>query len=340
MKKTCITVVIVSYKSAQLTIDSLQSVQQERANNPALEIKVVVLDNASGDAPAVEQAVSQQAWSDWVTVLTAPYNGGFGYGNNYAFHYALNHWSVDYFHLLNPDAQLRPNAMITLVDFLKSRRDVGIVGSSFETQDGKIWPYAFRFPSLLSEFESAIKLGLVTKLLKNWTLPVTMTQVSQEIDWVAGASMMIKRELVEHLRGFDESFFLYYEETDFCLRAKRAGFSTWYVPDSRVMHILGQSTKVTELTDQPKRLPAYWFESRINYLVKNQGILLTVLIDIVTITAYILSSAKRLLKKLLGKSEVSVPYYLTDLMKHSPIFPMNWELKPFASPLPAVKSSI
>ena len=79
------------------------------------------------------------------------------------------------------------------------------------------------------------------------------------------------RGLFSAIGGLDENYFLYFEETDFCLRARKAGFATWYVPQSRVMHIAGQSTKVTEVSDTPKRLPGYWFESRRRYYAVTFG---------------------------------------------------------------------
>jgi len=334
MSDICVTVIIVSYKSAQLTVDSLASVYQEKIKHPHLKVNVVVVDNASGDTPIIASAVEKSQWSDWVTVLTAPKNGGFGYGNNYGFNYALKHWPVDYFHLLNPDTQMRSGSLNALVAFMQENPSVGISGSSFETLDGESWPYAFRFPGIISEFETALKFAPVTKLFKNKTLPVVMGDQNMPIDWVAGASMMIRRDLVQLLRGFDESYFLYYEETDFCLRAKRAGYATWYVPSSRVMHILGQSTKVTEITDKPKRLPRYWFESRASYFLKNHGLLNVLVIDAVTVFACVLTAFKRFIKRrLMNKTEESVPSYITDLITNSPWLSTNRKQKPFISPL-------
>ena len=124
--------------------------------------------------------------------------------------------------------------------------DVGIAGSSFENVDGSDWPFAFRFPSILSELEEGLQTGLVTRVFRSWVVTKQMSSVPQPIDWVPGASMMIRRAVVDAIGGLDENYFLYFEETDFCLRALKAGFPTWYVPESRVMHIAGQSSKITE----------------------------------------------------------------------------------------------
>lgn len=334
MASISVTVIIVSYQSASLTIDALKSVELEQKKFPGLSIKAVVVDNASGDTPEIAKAIKAQQWGKWAMILTAPRNGGFGYGNNFGFSYALDNWDVDYFHVLNPDTQVREGAINTLVQFLEAYDTAGIAGSSFETLDGEPWPYAFRFPSISSEFEGAIKLGLVTSIFKNRKVPIEMGHDNVMADWLLGASMMIKVELVKELRGFDESFFLYFEETDLLQRAKKAGYESWYVPESRVMHIFGQSTKVTEITDQPKRLPTYWFESRTNYFLKNNGLLSTLIIDILVVFGSGLNAIKRWFKKiLLNKHEAATPYFITDLIANSAWLTRNRKRKPFISSL-------
>lgn len=330
MEKTNIAVIIVSYKTAQLTIESLSSVSQERTINPALNINAIVVDNASGDTEEIAAAIDENQWSNWVTLLTAPVNGGFGYGNNLGFKHVIEKQDVDFFHLLNPDAQLKPNAISALVSFFESHPDAGIAGSSFVNGDGSLWPIAFRFPTVLSEIDSGVNWGLVTKLLKKYSVAVHMIQTRQPIDWVAGASVMIRRDAIEKLSGFDESYFLYYEETDFCLRAKHIGISTWYVPDSKVMHIAGQSTKVTERDAKPKRLPNYWYESRRMYYMKNHGTFYTIFTDICTILANLSGNLKRTVT---GKSNEKIPHFITDILKNSPIFATNRKLKAFHSQL-------
>lgn len=329
MTDITVTVVIVSYQSAALTIDCLHSIRAE-LDVAGIKIYVVVVDNASGDAPAISEEVEQNHWNEWVSVLTAPRNGGFAYGNNVGFEYALRRGPVDYFHLLNPDTVLRAGAIAELVKFMQSCPEAGIAGSSFENSDGSLWPIAFRFPSVLSELAAGVQLNIVSRVLRPWVVPVPMEQKNQPIDWVAGASMMLRRSAVEQLRGFDEGYFLYYEETDLCLRAKRAGWSTWYVPASRVMHIAGQSTKVTEREARPKRLPSYLFESRRRYFVKNYGLAYFMIVDLVAILAAIAGAIKR---SVMGNSEDGVPCFISDMVMNSVIFSANRRVGSFCSRL-------
>jgi N-acetylglucosaminyl-diphospho-decaprenol L-rhamnosyltransferase len=312
-----VAVVIVTYKSAQLTIQSLRSLESERAIS-GLNIRAIVVDNASGDLPTIQQALAPNEWSSWVTLVLAPMNGGFAYGNNLGVQHAYAAATPDYIYLLNPDAEVRPGAISSLVRFLDARPDVGIAGSSFEYLDGRDWPIAFRFPTIWSELSQGLYVGLVARLLKKWIVARRMTRITQPTDWICGASMMIRPAVFTAIGGFDENYFLYFEETDFCNRARKAGFSTWYVPESRVMHIMGQSTRITDATLELQRLPAYWFESRRRYFAVSFGVGHAMLIDMVAFVAGSLGLVKRIAQR-----RPRVPHYLRDLFKHSILWPRN-----------------
>lgn len=315
MPDVTVAVIIVSYKSAALAIESLRSVQAERAADGGLGIRAVVVDNASGDFPRITQAVTENGWSSWVATVLAPRNGGFAYGNNLGIRHALRNGGADYVYLLNPDTQVRTGAIAALVRFLESQPRIGIAGSSFENEDGSDWPIAFRFPSLVSELSQALGLGPVMRLLDRWAVAREMSQLEpQPVDWICGASMMVRAAVLEAIGGLDEGYFLYFEETDFCLRARRAGFPTWYVPQSRVMHVGGQSTGVTERNTAPRRLPAYWFDSRRRYFTKAFGIAHAMAIDLAVLATYPCGWLKRLA---LRQRHGSVPHYYRDFIRGS-----------------------
>ena len=314
-----VAVVIVTYRSAQLTIESLRSLSGERSAS-GLGLTAVVVDNASGDLPAIAEAIVANGWSDWVTCVLAPINGGFAYGNNLGIQEANTKGTPTYIHLLNPDTQVRPGAIGSLVQFLEDHPDVGIAGGSFENSDGTDWPFAFRFPTLLSELDSRLEVGVVTRLLRAWVVARIMTKVPQRVDWVSGASMMIRSAVFAEIGGLDENYFLYFEETDFCFRARRVGYSTWYVPQSRVMHIAGQSTKVDERNAAAKRMPPYWFESRRRFFAVTYGIPCAMLIDIVALSAHVLGLLKRVF---LFRMRSAIPHFFRDLAHHSVLWPRN-----------------
>jgi len=319
-----IAVVIVTYRCAQLTIDSVRSLESERST-AGMSVRAIVVDNASGDLPALAEAVELNQWSSWVTLVEAPRNGGFAYGNNVGIAHAWASRRPSYLYLLNPDAQVRPGAIASLVRFLEGRPEVGIVGGSFENLDGSDWPIAFRFPSLMSEIVQGLEFGLATHVLRRWEVARHMDKASQQVDWISGASMMIRPEVFTAVGGLDENYFLYFEETDFCRRAKQAGFLTWYLPESRVMHIGGQTTNVSDLTRGTKRLPDYWFDSRRRYFVVTYGVAEAMAIDIVAVIAHALGSLKRIT---LQPTRAGVPHFIRDLIRHSVWWPRNRKFVP------------
>jgi GT2 family glycosyltransferase len=316
--------VIVSYKTAELVKNLIASLAHERAAEATrgVELRAVVVDNASGDAEAIEQAVASGGHDGWVKVLRAPENGGFSYGNNLGFRHGFELPEVpEFFFMLNPDTEVRPGAVRALVEFFDQHPDAGIAGSSLEFKDGSPWPYAFRYPSLLSELDNGLRLGLVSKLLRKHVVARLMSSTSEQVDWLPGAAMMVRRQVIERLGGLDQTYFLYFEETDFCLKVKKAGYTIWYVPGSRVMHIAGQSTGVTGFQLVAKPLPDYWFESRRRYFAKNHGLAYAVATDVVLLASHALGQAKERFLK--GHKAPGVPHFAQDIFRHSVLHKAN-----------------
>jgi hypothetical protein len=320
--------VIVSHKSSELVKNLLASLAHERPAEAAhgITLRAVVIDNASDDAGPIQRAVVAAGQGDWVTVISAARNGGFAYGNNVGFRHGFAQATVpDFFYLLNPDTEVRGGAIGALVDFFDRHADAGIAGSSLEFADGRPWPFAFRFPSLLGELDHGLRLGLMTRLLRNHIVTRPMGSVPEPVDWMPGASMMVRRKVIEDAGGMDEAYFLYYEETDHCRKVKAAGFTIWYVPESRVMHIGGQSTGVTTQPEVPRRLPAYWYESRRRYFAKNHGVPYAMATDAVLLLAHLLGHAKERLKT---QRHAEVPYFARDVLHHSVLRKANRTLVP------------
>lgn len=314
-------IVIVNYRTANLVINCLRSLEKEIQT--LVGTRVVVVDNPSGDdsVEKISAAIATEGWSEWASLLSAEQNGGYAYGNNLAIRPALQFSNPpDYFWLLNPDTVVRPGALKALVDYMEQHPKVGIAGSSFEEVNGEPWPIAFRFPTMFSELDSALRLGVVSKLLSKWVLVRTMGNEPCQVDWLPGASMLIRRQVFDSVGLMDEKYFLYYEETDFCLQAKRSGWECWYVPQSRVMHIAGQSTGVTVRNERPKRLPTYWFDSRRRYFVKNYGLLYAILSDSVWLSGFILWRMRRLIQR---KPDSDPPNLLEDFVRNSVLLKGN-----------------
>lgn len=308
-----ILVVIVNYRTARLTIDCLRSLAPQV--DPA-EMRVVVTDCASGDdSPGViSDAIAANGWSAWTTLMPLERNGGFAYGNNAAIVPAMQSASrPEYVLLLNPDTIARPGAIQALVDFLDAHPQAGIVGSRLEDPDGTPQQSAFRFPSIQSEFEGGIRLGVVSRLLRRYIVARPAADQPHLTDWLAGASMMIRAQVFDAIGYLDERFFMYFEEVDFCRRARRAGWPCWYVPASRVVHLVGQSSGVTDVKLR-KRRPPYWFASRKRYFVKNHGRGYACLADAAWSIGFALWRARRFVQR---REDPDPPSLLSDFLRHS-----------------------
>lgn len=311
-----VAVVIVNYRTAELTLRALAALAVE-SRRPELTLQVIVVENASGDEARLREGIAPYA--SFARLLVSPVNGGFGAGNNLGVRSLLGDGvRPRYVHFLNPDTVPREGAVLELVRFLEAHPRVGAAGSQFEDDDGTPWRMGFRFPSPLGELEGGACIGPISRLLdKHKTaLPLGVEPVS--VDWLAGASIMFRREVLEQLGGFDEAYFLYFEETDLCLRTKAAGWEIWYVPASKVMHIRGQSTGVTAINVKPKRLPRYWYESRRRYFVKNHGYGYAAVADLAYLAGNAIGSLRHALE---GRPRP--PRLLRDFVRESVLFAKN-----------------
>ena len=314
-------VVIVNYKTPELTIDCLKSLVSEVQSLPG--IRVVVTDNASSDRSAeqIQTAIDTNGWGEWASLMPLEKNGGFAFGNNEAIRPALESSNPPfYILLLNPDTIVLPGALKELWNFMEKNPEAGIAGSRLENRDGSPQRSAFRFPTILSELDSGLRLGLVSKLLSKWIVAPPVPEEICQTDWVAGASMIVRREVFERVGLMDESYFLYYEEVDFCLQANKAGWSCWYVPQSRVIHLVGQSSGIDSAKQLKKRLPKYCFESRQRYFIKNYGWLYVIATDLVWTFCYILWQLRRLIQ---NKPYVDPPNLFVDFVQNSSFFNLN-----------------
>jgi len=325
-------VVIANYRVAHLTIDCLRSLAEEIGSVPGTH--VAVCENGTGDdsAERIQKAITDNGWGSWCTLTAVSPNLGFTGGNNVILRPALQ--SADppqYVMLLNADTVVRPNALRPLVDFMDKHPKAGIAGSRLEYPDGTPQRSAFRFPTHLSEFEASLKLGLVSRLLERRVVAPPVPEHACEADWVGGASIIIRRDVLQDIGVLDEGYYTHFEDVDFCFNARKAGWPVWYVPESRVMHLVGQSTGIT--VKNPKRLPRYFFEARRRYFLKNHGTMYAALAD----AGLIIGLALWRLRVLLGKPDSSPPYFLRDSIRHS-VFLTGFKLRVVQNPALALQS--
>lgn len=309
-------IVILNYRTPELVVAGLRALEDEVRG--LSKTRVVAVDGGSNDeSPAIIQsAIDRHGWGQWCALMALEHNRGFAAGNNAAIRPALEEDPPpDFVLLLNPDTEIRPGAVRVLVEYLQANPEVGIAGSRLEDPDGTAQVSAFRFPSVSSELLEGLQLGLAQRLLPDKAVPVLpIPERSARVDWLAGASMLIRREVFEAAGLMDEGYFLYFEEVDFCLNAYRAGWPTHYVPESRVIHYVGQATGVSDERVVRKRIPKYWFESRERFFTKNYGGMKRRLADLAFASAF---ATYRVRQRLQRKADQEPPRRWRDFVQYN-----------------------
>jgi GT2 family glycosyltransferase len=184
--------------------------------------RIVVVDNGTGtlDAPAVAGA------APGAELVRAPHNLGFAGGHNLVMRRALADGATHVF-LLNNDARLEPDCLDALLDVAAGPR-VGAVGAKvLEADDpGRLW---------LAWGRVTWRAALVERVGRG-APDGSPFAVVREVDWVAGCAMLLTREALETVGGFDEDFFAYHEDVDWCVTARERGFRVLFAPAARVVH--------------------------------------------------------------------------------------------------------
>ncbi len=305
-------IIIVNYRTAELSIDSLRSLSTQVADLGGG--RVVVIDNNScdGSVDKINVAIEREGWSGWVSVIPLDRNGGFAYGNNAGIRAALaspDH--VDFVMLLNPDTVAREGAVKSLVEFMGTHPRAGIAGSLLENPDGDVECSAHRIHSPLSELVAGARLGFLSRLLHRYVVSDSPAAEMHQCDWVSGAGMIVRRSVFEKVGLMDEGYFLYFEEVDFCWRVKREGWEVWYVPQSRVMHLEGASTGIRV---KARRRAKYWYDSRRRFFVKHYGVLGLVMADILWAHGRVTLLLRRLLGLGGGRGDDDPARFMSDLL--------------------------
>jgi hypothetical protein len=300
--------ILLNFRTAAMTLEAAEAAVRAMEG---VEGAITIVDNASGDGSAavLAQAIAERGWAR-VRLIESPVNGGFGAGNNVGIRAGLPGGArPDYVYLLNSDAFPAPGAIAALRDHLQAHPEAGLAGSHIHGPEGDAHLTAFRFPSPAGEFEAQVRFGPVTRALSRHVIAPPLPAATTRVDWLAGASLMIRQEVIEGIGGFDETFFLYFEETDLCLRAARAGWQTHYVVESRVAHIGSASTGMKTWG----RIPGFWLDSRWHYFATNHGTGGAVAATLALLSGGVLW---RLRVALQGKPRVDPPGFLRDLARH------------------------
>ncbi|MDJ0732380.1 MAG: glycosyltransferase family 2 protein [Crocosphaera sp.] len=260
-------IVIINYRTPQLVIDSLQSLQPQIDSS---RHRVMLVDNDSGDnsVPILKQAIEDYHWESWVTLIPSPVNGGFSAGNNIGIKAA----TAKAYLLLNSDTIVRSGAIASLETALEKHPEAGLISPRLEWPDETPQISCFRYHSPVSQFIEGAATGPITKLLNGYDVPIPVRDTPFEPQWTSFACVLIRQEVIEQIGLMDEGYFMYFDDVDYCRRAKNAGWTVLHWPDARVVHLRGGSGSVKSDVAARKRPRPYLYASRSRYFAKFYGI--------------------------------------------------------------------
>jgi len=232
-----LSVIILNYNVMDFLRQCLKSIYD---NTHQITFEVLVVDNNSKDdsVKMVKEEFPE------VKVIENSYNAGFAKANNQGLEISRGRYAI----LLNNDTLILPGALDKLVQFMDEHPETGAVGSKVLNADGTIQLSCRSFPSHINAiFNSSSPLTkLFPKnrfsskyLMKDWD-----HNKGREVDWISGACLLVRREVVEDVGGLDEDYFMFCEDTDWCYRIKKRGWKIYYVPEASIIHYGGQASKL------------------------------------------------------------------------------------------------
>jgi hypothetical protein len=250
-----VSIVIVSYNTRDLLDACLTSIYRSR---PGMAFEVIVVDNNSSDG----SVPMLQSRFKLVSVIINNENLGFAAACNQGIRIARG----EYILLLNSDTEILSDTLFRLRRLLSSIRPelkIGIIGCKIVNSDGTLQYSAGKFPSIWSTITDMFKPRHKRKYY------LSGYDEAHEVDWVTGAFMLIDRRLIQDAGLMDERYFMYYEEVDYCLKAKNMGWKVFYWPSIGIIHKKPHAYKLDEVSEKVmteiRRSHLYYFRKNHNY---------------------------------------------------------------------------
>ena len=229
-------VVLVHYKTPDCLSACLDSIAR---NRDGLAVEIVVVDNASHDGAADRLRRERPD----VRVIENDRNAGYATAVNQG----MRATTGEFFLVMNPDCILRPGALATLVEFMRTHPRAGIAGPQMLDPDGSLQYSARGFPSpwtfVFSRYSPLTRWFPRNRFSRRYLMSDWDHSTARDVDWLSGACVLVRRRTVDEVGPMDESFFMYHEDIDWCRRIRQAGWSVTYVPEAVVVHEIGASRR-------------------------------------------------------------------------------------------------
>lgn len=250
MKMIDVSIIIVNYNTLELTDKCIESIIKKTEE---IKYEIILVDNASQDGSKDHFEKKKN-----IKYLYLNKNIGFGAGNNKGFE--ISRGRNIFF--LNPDTELKTNAVKILSNFLDKHNKVGICGGNLINEEEKpVFSYSKIFPSILSEFDQGVCNFYIQKTLFRNSYFYNYTKKPHKVAFVSGANLMIKRYIFEEVGKFDERYFLYFEETILEKKVRDLGYYIYNIPEAIIYHYEGKS-----FSFKPERERRYFQNRKLFFL--------------------------------------------------------------------------
>lgn len=251
-----LSIIIINYKTKELTANCLNSLFY--LPNPETR-EIILIDNASNDGSA---EYLENKFGNKIKLIKNDRNLGFAGANNQGATFAQG----DYLIFLNSDTIVNQNFWSPCIDVIQNNKGIAIVSPRLKLPDGSYQKASFGiFPSFWN---------LLTQKTKK-EIKINTAQNFQEVDWVSGCSLIIKKDVFEKIGGWDDHFFLYYEDIDICKTARKYGYKSAVVNNTKIIHLGGQSLSAN------KEKEIIYYTSQDYYFKKHHGVLISLLVKVV-----------------------------------------------------------
>lgn len=234
MKNQTLDIIIVNFNSSDYTIKCIHSIYASRM---AFQIRIIVVDNGSYDYPdRIKQTFPE------IDLFINKKNHGFAKAVNFGISKSTSETTI----LLNPDTAIYDGFFDSAFRYMDAHKDVAVIGPQVLDNDGAIQGSARRFPNVFTSIFG--RRSPLTRIFPN--NPITKREFvcfngcdkPMDVDWVSGACMVVRKKAFEAIGGFDERFFMYWEDTDLCRRLRSKGWRIVYLPEAQIFHHAGISS--------------------------------------------------------------------------------------------------
>ncbi|MCL5438712.1 MAG: glycosyltransferase [Patescibacteria group bacterium] len=269
MKKIEVSIISVNYKAKDLLFKCIDSIYK---NTRGVELEIIVVNNDKNEF------IKKDLKSGYpkVRYIKSKNNLGFGAGNNLGAEYAKG----EFLFFLNPDTIVGQNAIDSLYKYILKNEKIGIVAPLLLHENGE--PFRLQGAKELTPLRAIFSLSFFIKLFpnnsisKNYWISSWDKKNDQEVDVVPGTAFLIKKKIFDRVHGFDENFFLYFEEFDLCKRVSELGYKIYITPKAKIVHLWERSTK------QNKNINNIFSKSRFYYFKKHYGLFLAIIVHLFT----------------------------------------------------------